>query len=320
MDASARVEQGHPTIAQQGRGISPNRTEAEHQGGMSPISFSRRAPTFHTSTIQRSGVIRIGIPRIDIPGIGNLKASFEQEWQEMQCARCRTMDFEERSSTRLASLGVSCERGQSRRTDGPSSPPPDGSSLYVVVGLFSAVDDQPHEIVIRIKNDEHLFRDLRWAIFRLRGLRYFLSLKSVRSFRVYKCLVSTGAHKHLELDNESASDLKRLTAAYKSHWVPKRVNSGWATWIHKCLNQDSTNILTDGAYSLEIVLGWSATRISVAILVPVILSLAIGCWFNSREWTDLGTIQAAWGIASYIATAGGLVAALLAIVSGLSDI
>lgn len=80
---------------------------------------------------------------------------------------------------------------------------------------------------------------------------------------------------------------------------------GWADWIHKCLNQNSTDLVTDGAYSLEIKLGWSASRISVAVLVPVILSLVIGCWFNSRDWTDLATIQTAWGIASYIATAGG---------------
>lgn len=313
MDASARAEQRHPTGAQWDEGTSHNRTEAEHQERMSPISFSRRAPTFHRSEIRITGIEA---------GIGQFRISLNRSGQETRCARCGIRE-KSRAPIRAglptpptafgtleASVGMTYER---------MVPPSDESSLYVVVSLFSAVDDQPRETVIHIKNGEHLFRDLRWAVFRLRGLRYFVSLKSVRSFRLYKCLIPTGAHKHLELDKRASSDLKQSLAAYKSRWVPKRVNSGWATWIRECLNQNSTDILTDGAYSLEIVLGWSATRISLAVLVPVILSLAIGCWFNSRDWTDLATIQTAWGVASYIATAGGLVAALLAIVSGLSD-
>lgn len=57
--------------------------------------------------------------------------------------------------------------------------------------------------------------------------------------------------------------------------------------------------------SLEIILGWPAIRISVVVLLPVVLSLVIGLWFQSRDWTDLATIQTAWALASYIVTAGG---------------
>ena len=53
------------------------------------------------------------------------------------------------------------------------------------------------------------------------------------------------------------------------------------------------------SFSLEIVMGWSPFRIILVIFVPVILSLAIGLWFQARDPTDLATIQTAWGIASY---------------------
>lgn len=46
-------------------------------------------------------------------------------------------------------------------------------------------------------------------------------------------------------------------------------------------------------------------RITIVVFFPVLLSLAVGLWLNSNDWTDLATIQTAWGTASYIVTAGG---------------
>jgi hypothetical protein len=97
--------------------------------------------------------------------------------------------------------------------------------------------------------------------------------------------------------------------AYKSWWNSDRVGVGWTTWIQKTINNSSSDprANSDGnALSIEIVLDWPAVRISVVILLPTILSLVIGLWFNSRDWNDLSTIQSAWGIASYVVTAGGL--------------
>lgn len=91
---------------------------------------------------------------------------------------------------------------------------------------------------------------------------------------------------------------------YKQWRVPKHIALAWGDWIHQELNNNSHDVL-NGKYSLELVLGWSVTRIAVVILIPVVLSLVIGLWFNSKDWTDLTTIQTAWSIASYIVTAGG---------------
>jgi hypothetical protein len=78
-------------------------------------------------------------------------------------------------------------------------------------------------------------------------------------------------------------------------------------WIHQALN-DSKDEPHNGLYSkqlsLEIVLGWSPFRIAIVVLGPFLLSLAVGLWFQSRNPTDLATIQTAWGIASVIVTAG----------------
>jgi hypothetical protein len=91
---------------------------------------------------------------------------------------------------------------------------------------------------------------------------------------------------------------------YKSWYVPSHSALIWANWIHQTLNNSSLDVV-DGTYAIEVVLDWSATRISIVVLFPVLLSLAIGLWLNSAAWTDLATIQTAWGTASYVVTAGG---------------
>lgn len=92
--------------------------------------------------------------------------------------------------------------------------------------------------------------------------------------------------------------------AYETWRLPKHIAQAWAYWIHQTLNNGSRDVL-EGRYALEIVLDWSMTRISIVVLLPVLLSLAIGIWLNASAWTDLATIQTAWGTASYIVTAGG---------------
>ena len=155
-----------------------------------------------------------------------------------------------------------------------------------------------------------------------------------------QCNWKTGVHRRVKMDHQGTNDLRRLLLAYKSWWSPSRIGHGWAVWIHKTINDTCGNprIHPDGeALSIEVVLGWSKFRIAVVILLPTLLSLIIGIWFNSRNWSDLSTIQTAWGIASYIATAGGckfstfnnlrclklilnlVLAALLGIISGIGS-
>lgn len=286
------------------------------------------------------------------PGLGlSASASWEVTVRGTRCVRCRMAEALvgglHVSVGATAPEGVEAGLGVSSTSTSTRNMPSlfhKGAVGYLVMGIISAVDRQPVERImfLREKDFKNLFWKMRLETVRLRGLRYFLSLKSVKAFRLYRCVTSTGAHKQLELDSSALSDLKQLRAAYKKRpWPPAVVNEEWARWVVDCLDGGSLDILNEDAYSLEIVLGWSPSRISIAVLSPVALSLIVGFWFNSRDWTDLATIQTAWGVASYIATAGGcksqsghpnttydkwrktdgaiVVAAVLGIISGLAD-
>ncbi|KAF9776897.1 hypothetical protein IL306_004842 [Fusarium sp. DS 682] len=142
---------------------------------------------------------------------------------------------------------------------------------YVVLGIFPRGALNPQERIVFVDKPEQLFSKLRWAA--------------------------------LRLHNNGIGDLHLLMNTYKSWYVPRHISVAWADWIHRTLNNESLHV-QGGEYAIELVLDWSVTRISIVVLVPVLLSLAIGIWLNSKAWTDLATIQTAWGTASYIVTAG----------------
>ncbi|KAF1350674.1 hypothetical protein BDV97DRAFT_350121 [Delphinella strobiligena] len=68
-------------------------------------------------------------------------------------------------------------------------------------------------------------------------------------------------------------------------------------------------------YSLEVVLGWSPRRIGAVVFAPVLISLIVGLVLNSRDWGDGETIEMSWAVGTYVATTGGIIAALMAVVS-----
>ncbi|KAI0861077.1 hypothetical protein F4860DRAFT_476769 [Xylaria cubensis] len=186
---------------------------------------------------------------------------------------------------------------------------------YVVLGIFRRGHPNPQERVVFVPKPEQLFRKLRWGVYRLRGLRgTFFSLKHVKGFRVYKCDAEKGTHERVELDRNGVTDLQVLFYMCKKWHVSDSTATVWADWIHQALNNGSNDV-TKGTYALELVLSWSIYRISIVVLIPVLLSLAIGLHLNAQNWTDLATIQTAWGTASYVVSTGGLLAALLAILS-----
>jgi hypothetical protein len=59
--------------------------------------------------------------------------------------------------------------------------------VYVVLGIFHRGYDNPQERIAFVPKPKRLFWELRWAVFRLRGLRStLLSLRQVKSFRLYR--------------------------------------------------------------------------------------------------------------------------------------
>jgi hypothetical protein len=72
----------------------------------------------------------------------------------------------------------------------------------------------------------------------------------------------------------------------------------WADYIHKNFNGSSEGP-GEGNFSIQLLLGWSVVKIVVMSLTPVILSLAIGTYYQ-KVHQDVGT---AWVISTYIVAA-----------------
>ena len=294
-------------------GSNPTPAALETDGTLrqdTPVVFSRPAPSFHvdvTTTSVEASLEAFGASTV-VQG--------ELTVREARCVRCRKVQTFSSQAGHISVgppgiVGAEIRAGESRAretTRDVPHPVPEDAVAYVVIGIISPVDRQPAERIMFLRDadlDSFIWK-MRLETIRLRGLKYFLSLKSVKAFRLYRCMTATGAHRQLELDNSALADLRQLKAAYKSlPWPPRNVSRGWAEWVFDCLDGGSMDVLNENAFSLEVVLGWSPSRISIALLSPVILSLVIGAWFNSRDWDDLATIQTAWGVVSYIATAGG---------------
>ena len=119
-----------------------------------------------------------------------------------------------------------------------------------------------------------------------------------------QCDFYTGDHQRVNLDSTGIADLRLLLHTYQRWSVPSYVAQAWADWVHETLNQSSNDVNVEETLSIEVFLGWSTFRISFVVLLPILLSLGIGIWFNRMDWSDLLTIQTAWGLASYAVTTG----------------
>lgn len=186
---------------------------------------------------------------------------------------------------------------------------------YLVVGFLPTGSVMPKETLVRIKSPSRLFKELRKAA---RGLRPWyirlLSLKSETGFALYEC-TTQGYHQRIQVDESSHSLLAEMFGEYNTPqqsllWLGKRYNRDaygkWLTLVHKELN-DSDADPRLGKYSLQILLNWSAFKLAVWGSIPILLSLIIGFWYTYKhhEGEDyVAIVQTAWGIASYIVTAG----------------
>lgn len=101
--------------------------------------------------------------------------------------------------------------------------------------------------------------------------------------------------------------LSQLFVAYRTGVYPpkSKVAEMWGDWIFENLNggckyplEDDRNKILEGSLSLELIYGWSAFRLSLVIVIPVLLSLAIGIWYVEAT----ADVVAAWTISLYIVT------------------
>ena len=118
-----------------------------------------------------------------------------------------------------------------------------------------------------------------------------------------QCESSVGDHTRVVLSEHQRSCLRSFYNSYRwrSDGAPEFL---WDDWVFKHLNNSSKNP-SEGKYSIEVLLSWSVLRLSGVTSIPVLLSLAIGLWYQTlaaENGSDpTGT---AWIIATYIITAG----------------
>ncbi|KAH0550927.1 hypothetical protein GP486_007707, partial [Trichoglossum hirsutum] len=180
--------------------------------------------------------------------------------------------------------------------------------IYVVVGIMNKKTGIPKERFIKkdargAKTD--LFERIRWAHKSMRPWwRRILSLKAVSGFSMYECHPKSGYHTPVELDQRTKWTLSRFYGEYNTD--PKDEDDHWEEWIIEHFNLRHKTP-ERGKYALELVLGWSVTKIVLYGSTPILLSLAIGFWYTARVGGDNrnAIIQTAWTISAYILASGG---------------
>ena len=92
--------------------------------------------------------------------------------------------------------------------------------------------------------------------------------------------------------------ISQFYLAYRASYrhADDAVAIAWQGWAHKNLNGGKENPL-EGKYSLQLIYNWSSYRLSLIVAIPLLLSLAVGLWYNGKD------VGAAWTIAGYIIAA-----------------
>ncbi|KAF4630397.1 hypothetical protein G7Y89_g7744 [Cudoniella acicularis] len=188
---------------------------------------------------------------------------------------------------------------------------------YIVIGWFSRGSSDPKERILQFETPAELFKAMRKGEKSVRSWRRVLSLKGLRGFGLYKCDISRGAHRPLDLSTSQRSVMSQFYLAYRAsnRHADEAVATAWQGWVYKNLN-DSKNNPLEGRYSLELIYDWSSYRLCTIVGIPLTLSFVLGMWYMEKT----GDIVTAWTIAMYIVTAAAALIALMAIVGSLKDI
>ncbi|KAI0450478.1 hypothetical protein F5B21DRAFT_427493 [Xylaria acuta] len=201
---------------------------------------------------------------------------------------------------------------------------------YIVVGIMNKKTGVPREILAHKIRKWRLFTEIRRAAQSLRPwwVRLF-SLKAIWGFGIYECLPDHGYHIPLEMDHQTEAAIRELYRAYNNSRLVADRNDRWLNWVQEHFNagdvildpEEPDNINTKKPrLALELILTWSVLKIALYGLTPILLSLAIGFWFQYTQDGDrIAVVQTAWTISSYIIGASGVTLALLAVITQIGD-
>ncbi|PMD34529.1 hypothetical protein L207DRAFT_570237 [Hyaloscypha variabilis F] len=324
---STALRQPPQPLQGQEAAIDPTGSTAEKAGPRNRILF-KPAPEFHENTGLHSAVVNFNPPRrahcARVPDELDLKFDFPDLNYNGKRHDHRSWSYQR------AVKSSDLERGLKH--------------MYVVFGIFPGGEARPVERLVVMKSTEHLLWRLWWEWVRLRGMRYIFSLKGVKGLGLYECNWLMGTHIRIPLDPQTERILNQLYNYFTRYHTSSAANRRFADWVHENLNHSSYEAAHPSAetianmnqfdkfgnwqprpehsqhdencaLSLELVIGWSTFRVSLAVLAPVTLSLVVGAWYQ-KATGDVGT---AWVLATYVITTAGILAALLALLTGLEN-
>jgi len=183
------------------------------------------------------------------------------------------------------------------------------------------------------KNDDGaLFKKIRGAKRKLRPWwKSLFSLKSVQGFSLYRCYPENEYHERVEVDEMTRAVLSELWYEYNHQREDK--GGRWLAWVQQHLNRGDILVRTADdepgpadpghpppaederqmipspdarCLALQLVIKWSTGKIAVYGMTPILVSLAVGFWFQySQEGDRIAVVQTAWTISSYIIGASG---------------
>lgn len=170
---------------------------------------------------------------------------------------------------------------------------------HIVIGIMDKWTGVPRERLIEGIAHQHLFQAIRLASRQLRPWwKRVLSLKSIQGFAVYQCHPVHAYHEAVDLDRQTELLLTELFHDYTRRNTLSELR--WLPWIQQRFNHGDREP-GKPCYALQLILRWSIAKIAVYGVTPIILSLAVGFWFQyAQEGDRIAIVQTAWTISSFI--------------------
>ena len=172
----------------------------------------------------------------------------------------------------------------------------------IIVGRVNSRSGAVREALADNVETEKFFQEIGNLVRQLRPWwKRVFSLKSTAGFSMYECFPDEAYHVPVDLDPQTSSTLDEFYHDYTHN--REETQRRWLPWVQEHVNEgDHGN--GRRRFGLQIVQRWSATNLSVYESVPLLLSLAIGIWYQSMIEGDRSTVeQTAWTICGYIIAA-----------------
>ncbi|KAF2736650.1 hypothetical protein EJ04DRAFT_489580 [Polyplosphaeria fusca] len=191
---------------------------------------------------------------------------------------------------------------------------------HIIIGRVHSRSGAVKERLADDVHTEQFFHEMRKLMWQLRPWwKQCFSLKSTRAFGLYECFPNHAYHVPIKLDVQTQATLAEFYHDFNHG--REETQRRWLPWIQEHFNAgDHSQQPHEARYGLQIIQRWSATKLAVFGSVPILLSFAVGFWFQFSVEGELTAVtQTAWTISGFVIGAAGVGIAILAAVSQYGD-